>query len=342
MVFKRVGFPCKYMAANQNQNKKILKETQQLYSEKTTTIKWLDSKTKDEAAEKLWEIITHNTRAVYNLIDYVGHLIPEQRMVRIGSDQLPGFTHPNLQYFWQQSDVLAFLEKKYLIAGDLARKLDVRLSMHPGQFVVLASTTPDIVERSIAEFEYHANLIRWMGFGKTFQDFKCNVHISGKQGPDGIKSILGRLSPEARNSITIENDEMSWGIDASLELEKHLALVLDIHHHWIKTGEYIKASDSRVARIIESWRGIRPVIHYSVSPEHVLEHHPTDVLPDLNKLLSQGYNKSQLRQHSDLMWNSACNLWAGSFRNEFDIMVEAKNKNLASVPFEEATHHLIK
>ena len=53
--------------------------------------------------------------------------------------------------------------------------------MHPGQFVVLASVTPDIVERSIAEFEYHANLIRWMGYGKVFQDFKCNVHISGKQ-----------------------------------------------------------------------------------------------------------------------------------------------------------------
>jgi len=342
MIFKRVGFACKYMDLNQNQSPKILKEIQQNYSEKTTTIKWLESRSKNEAEKKLWEIITHNTRSVYNLIDYVGHLVPEQRMVRIGSDQLPGFTHPNLQYFWQQADVLTFLEKKLRIAGDLARQLDVRLSMHPGQFVVLASTTPDIVERSIAEFEYHANLIRWMGYGRTFQDFKCNVHISGKQGPEGIKLILGRLSPEARNSITIENDEMSWGIDASLELEKHLALVLDIHHHWIKTGEYIQASDDRVRRVIDSWRGIRPVIHYSVSPERVLEHHAVDILPDLNKLFSQGYNKSQLRQHSDLMWNSACNAWAGTFRNHFDIMVEAKNKNLASIPFEVTTRHLIR
>ena len=195
MVFKRVGFACKYMDLNQNQSPKILKEIQQNYSEKTTTIKWLESRSKDEAGKKLWEIITHNTCSVYNLIDYVGHLVPEQRMVRIGSDQLPGFTHPNLQYFWQQADVLTFLEEQFRIAGDLARQLDVRLSMHPGQFVVLASTTPDVVERSIAEFEYHANLIRWMGYGTTFQDFKCNVHISGKQGPEGIKLILGRLSP---------------------------------------------------------------------------------------------------------------------------------------------------
>ena len=234
-----------------------------------------------------------------------------------------------------------FLEKKFLIAGELARQLDVRLSMHPGQFVVLASTSPDVVERSIAEFEYHANLIRWMGYGKTFQDFKCNVHISGNQGPEGIKLILGRLSPEARNSITIENDEMSWGIEASLELQKHVALVLDIHHHWIKTGEYIQVSDDRVSRVIDSWRGIRPVIHYSISPERILNNHPSDVLPDLNKLRLQGYNKNQLRQHSDLMWNNACNSWAGTFRTHFDIMVEAKNKNLASIPFEETTRSLL-
>lgn len=329
------------MALNQNQSPTILKEIQQQYSEKTTTIKWLESSSKKEAEKKLWDIITHNTGAVYKLIEYVGHLRPEQRMVRLGSDQLPGFTHPQLQYFWQQTDVLTFLEKKYLLAGDLARELDVRLSMHPGQFVVLASTTADVVERSIAEFEYHATLIRWMGYGKTFQDFKCNVHIAGKQGPAGIKLILGRLSPEARNTITIENDEMTWGIDASLELESVLALVLDIHHHWVKTGEYIDVSDDRVRRVIDSWRGVRPVIHYSVSPESVLDHHAVDALPDLNALLAQGYNKSQLRQHSNRMWNSACNAWAGTFRNDFDIMVEAKHKNLASIPFEITTRHLI-
>jgi UV DNA damage repair endonuclease len=94
----------------------------------------------------------------------------------------------------------------------------VRLSFHPGQFCVLASESNEIVERSIEEFEYHADMARWMGYGKTFQDFKINVHISGRKGPAGIQSALKRLSPEARNCITIENDEMTWGIDASLEL----------------------------------------------------------------------------------------------------------------------------
>lgn len=53
-------------------------------------------------------------------------------------------------------------------------------------------------------------------------------------------------------------------------------------------------------------------------------------------------NKSQLRQHSDLMWNCACNAWAVKFMNHFDIMVETKNKNLASIPFEVTTQHLMR
>ena len=99
MIVNRVGFACKYMALNQNQSKKILKETQQNYSGKTTTITWLESRSKDEVETKLWEIINHNTRAVYNLIEYVGHLAPEQRMVRIGSDQLPGLHTPSYTIF---------------------------------------------------------------------------------------------------------------------------------------------------------------------------------------------------------------------------------------------------
>jgi UV DNA damage endonuclease len=49
----------------------------------------------------------------------------------------------------------------------------------------------------------------------NWQDFKCNVHISGRQGPAGIKAALQHYLAEARNCITIENDENSWGLDSS-------------------------------------------------------------------------------------------------------------------------------
>lgn len=123
---------------------------------------------------------------------------------------------------------------------------------------------------------------------------------------------------------------MSWGIDASLELADDLALVLDIHHHWVRTGEYIRPSDDRFKRIVDSWRGVRPAIHYSVSREDLLDRHAKGKKPNMNSLLEQGYKKQKLRAHSDYMWNRAVNDWALEFLDHADIMVESKAKNLAS------------
>ena len=328
---KRIGFACKYMYPDQTQKKKLLEEIQRPLNTRSTTVAWLNRQTRDVAEERLWDIMVHNIASYKRLIEYVGGLPSELRMVRLGSDVLPVYTEPTWSYFWRKSDVVAYCEKAFAEVGETARSLDVRLSMHPGQFTVLASDNPDIVERSIEEFEYHTDVLRWMGYGRTYQDFKCNVHISGRRGPQGIIDVLPRLSPEARNCITIENDEMSWGIDASLELADHLALVLDIHHHWVRTGEYIQPTDDRFARVIDSWRGVRPVIHYSVSREDLLVGHDDNTLPNMDLLLEQGYKKQKLRAHSDFMWNNAVNDWALEFLDYADIMVESKAKNLASI-----------
>jgi UV DNA damage repair endonuclease len=217
--------------------------------------------------------------------------------------------------------------------GELARKHDIKISFHPGQFCVLASENPGVVENSIQEFEYHCDLIRYMGFGQQFQDFKCNVHIGGKLGPQGIKAALKKLSREARNCLTIENAEYTWGLDASLELAKDCALVLDIHHHWINTGKYIESTDPKVQQVIESWRGVRPTLHYSVSREDVLIDHDPTTMPCLHQLKQQGFTSAKLRAHSDYYWNQAVNAWAASFLDNFDIMCESKEKNLASMEF---------
>jgi UV DNA damage repair endonuclease len=157
-----------------------------------------------------------------------------------------------------------------------------------------------------------------------------NVHLSGRGGPEKFLRTLGQLSPEARNLITIENDEISNGLDISLLVADRVALVLDIHHHWVKTGEYISAQDDRVKRVAESWRDTRPGMHYSVSREDLLVDHDPGVRPDLAGLLARGFKKQQLRAHSDFCWNHAVNAWALTFTDQFDIEVEAKGKNIAS------------
>lgn len=327
---KRIGFACKWIDGPSQIDGIKQKDDCKQYNTGSTTVAWLNRQTREVAEQRLWDLMVGNIESIRKLVEKVGTLDDCFRMVRLSSDILPVYTEPTWGYFWQKNDVRAYAEKHFLSVGDLARSRNVRLSFHPGQFTVLASDSPDIVNRSIEEFEYHTDMARWMGYGREFQDFKINVHIAGRQGPAGIKAVLKRLSPEARNCITIENDEISWGLDASLELEKDLALVLDIHHHWINTGEYIEANDDRIKRVIDSWRGVRPVIHYSVSREDVLVNHDAGTRPALESLLLEGYKKAKLRAHSNFYWNDAVNQWALTHSEWADIMCESKAKNLAS------------
>ena len=319
---KRIGFACKIQSEHDKADSK--------YNTKSTTITYLKRQTEDAVQEKLWTLVKHNILTLQAQLEYIASLPKNQHMFRLTSDLLPAYSHDDYMPFYFQSDVVRFLELNLGKIGDYARKHDIRLSFHPGQFCVLASDNPGVVENSLVEFEYHADVIRYMGYGKTFQDFKCNVHVGGKAGPKGIISALKRLSPEARNCITIENAEFSWGLDASLELVDHCALVLDIHHHWINSGEYIDPTDPKFQQVIESWRGVRPTIHYSVSREDVLTDHCGRTRPDFAALKASGFTSAKLRAHSDYYWNTAVNNWALTFSPFADIMCESKQKNLAS------------
>tara|TARA_R110002074_G_scaffold42592_1_gene111811 strand:- start:2345 stop:3424 length:1080 start_codon:yes stop_codon:yes gene_type:complete len=334
---KRIGFCCKYLDKDQTQKPKVLKEIQQQYTEKGTTVAWCNRQEKAVAEQKLLDIVDWNMKSAYNLVDYAGSMPEGRRMVRLGSNQIPMATEPNWRYVFEDKTVRKELERGFRRIGDHARERDVRISFHPGQFCVLASDNPDVVERSIDEFEYHADMARWMGYGQDFMDMKLNVHISGRKGYQGIIDVLPRLSPEARNTIAIENDEMCHGLDASLMLKDHVALVLDIHHHWIRDEEYIQADDDRVKMVIDSWRGVRPTIHYSYSRDEWLDqstridedtrHATLHSIPDL---LETGAKKQKLRAHSDYYPNEKANDWALTFLDQFDIQCEAKAKNLAS------------
>lgn len=327
----KIGFACKWIDFPHQTDGISPKDDAKKYNTGTTTISWLNRQKKDVAEQKLWDLMTQNIEATQKLVERVSDLDEPLRMVRLSSDILPAYTHGDWCYFYQRSDVRNYLETEFQRVGDIGRTKQVRLSMHPGQFTVLASDNSDTVKRSIEEFEYHADMARYMGFGKKFQDFKINVHISGRKGPEGIRQAYKKLSPEARNCITIENEEISYGLDDCLTISDIVPIVLDIHHHWIREGEYIQCNDKRVQKVIDSWRGVRPACHYSVSREDILQGHCPNTLPDHKTLLESGHKKQKLRAHSDFYWNKEVNNWAISFLDQFDIMCESKGKNLASM-----------
>jgi UV DNA damage repair endonuclease len=326
----KIGFACKKIDHPAQVNGIGVKDDCKKYNTIGTTVAWCNRQSRATAEQRLWDIMVHNIESTRLLVEWVAQQVEPLRMVRLSSDILNMFTEPTYRSFYQRPDVIAYCERHFAKVGELARKNSVRLSFHPGQFCVLASDNAEIVNRSIEEFEYHVTMAKWMGFGRTFQDFKINVHIAGRAGPEGIRQAYKRLSPEARNTITIENEEISYGLNDCLSISDLVPIVLDIHHNWCREGLYIDPTSDGVKRVVDSWRGVRPAMHYSVSREDLLVNHARDRLPDFKTLAESGHKKQKLRAHSDFYWNDAVNSWALSFLPQFDIMCESKGKNLAS------------
>ena len=321
---KRIGFACKI---SEDTPKGIVAVDSMNF--KATTVAWLNRQLqRSVAVSKLEQILTHNLSALRKSIEYIATLPEQLRMFRIGSDLLPVYTHNDWSWFWAQSDIRALVERELNSIGEIARQNHIRLSMHPGQFTCIVSDRPEVVQSSISELEYHGDIIRWLGFGKHKLDFKLNIHLSGKLGVDGFLQAYNQMSTEVRNSITLENDEYQQGVDSLVTLGKYAGIVLDIHHHLIKEGVYIQSTDPVITQIIDSWQGVRPVIHYSQSKREYIARFD-DCLPSLDQMM-QHANKSKLRAHSDFYDNVHINQWALTHWEWADIMCESKAKNLAS------------
>lgn len=333
MNSSRIGFACVYMHPDQSKNKSELNQIQKPYRCRSTTLSWLNKQTREDAEQKMFEIVSHNLDSLCKLVGTVASFPLVQRMVRLGSDVLPMYTHPDWYSFYQEPVITSLMARRFAEVGSIAHRNSVRLSFHPGQYTVLASDRTEVVDNAILDIEYHATMARLMGYGRHFQDFKINIHLSGKRGVVGFREGYQKLSPEARRMLTVENTEFGATLEDCLQLTKTLPIVFDIHHYWVASGEYLNPSDDKFQRIIESWRGIRPVVHYSLPREQFSSFCLPDQKPDLTILESQGIKRQALRAHSDFYWNHACNEYASNFLPVADIMCEAKMKNLASEKF---------
>lgn len=306
----KLGFACKYFDS----------EAKQPFPFKTTTRTRFLAMERNAAATLLLTLAQNNLQNLSLTLEQLAQQPDALRMMRIGSDLLPLYTVPLATELY--GDILPELQPLFSRCGELARAHNIRLSFHPGQYTVLASDNDDVVDRALEDVEYHTLCAVLMGYGRQFQDFKINIHMNGKRGIEGFRAAFMRLSPEARNMLTVENDEISCSLDDVLQARALCPVVLDIHHHWVKENQFIQASDARVAVILESWRGVRPVLHYSIAQEGLI---PESGFPDQEQLAA---SKPKLRAHSDYYFNQTLNDWALSF-DRFDIMCEVKMKNLA-------------
>ena len=286
-----------------------------------------------EAAARLEGVILENLDILDRQVAAVAALPPLERLFRIQSGFLIGWSHPALARAWT-SDLRREVERRLAAAGAAARAGDVRLSMHPAQHAILATANPAALDNALRDIAEHGEVYAMLGYGDGWHPHGASINIHGgarATGVDGLRAGLARVDAASRNLLTIENDELSFGLDDLLAVAGEVALVVDFHHHWIfSRGEWLDPGDPRLDRVRDSWRGVRPLAHISVSREGVLGAHDPDRLPDFAALGEAGHKAAHLRGHSERMWNRAVNAFVARHLVWCDVEVEAKAKNLAS------------
>lgn len=181
---------------------------------------------------------------------------------RINSQVLPLGTHPVSGYTLERLDRTGTIREAFLEAGTLARELDVRLSFHPDQFVVLNSEREAVVETSIGELEFQAAIAELVGADVLV------LHGGGMAG--GVAAALARLeravsrlSARARTRLVLENDDRQFTPADLLPFCERLALpfVYDVHHHRCKPDGLAIAEVT--ARAAATWGRREPYFHLS-------------------------------------------------------------------------------
>jgi UV DNA damage endonuclease len=171
---------------------------------------------------------------------------------RITSDLVPFASHPVCTFPWQKhvADDLAAI-------GEFIAASGIRISMHPDQFIILNSPDPKIVERSIAELMYHAELLDLMELPASA---KIQLHVGGVYGnpPESITRFVRageHLDPLVRKRLVVENDDRRFTAADCLNIHEQtgIPVLFDVFHHaCANKGENIRAI---LPLIQKTWKG---------------------------------------------------------------------------------------
>ncbi|MFH5923241.1 UV damage endonuclease UvsE [Roseomonas xinghualingensis] len=301
-----------------------------------TTVTALQKMERKAAIEKLIGLVRTNGETLLAQITRTARLPEGQRAMRMASNVLPAYSHAAIRPLYDDPALRRVTETSLAPAGEAARRGGVRLSMHPGQYTVLATERESTRRAAVADIEYHTEVMRLLGLAGGWHPHGAhiNVHAGGRAaGIEGFREGLRLLSADARGLLTVENEETAYGLDDLLPLAGELPIVLDLHHHWVVTGEYLEPDDPRMGPIEASWRGVRPIIHISAPKPDLVAGQDPDVLPDRAALIGAGASARDLRAHAARLWNRPHAAWAARHLAWADIEVEAKEKNLASAEF---------
>lgn len=281
------------------------------------------------------------------ILDHLARV--EIDMYRLSSDLAPYATHPDMPQFHgmvaeSDSDLAAF--------GAKARDLDIRLSFHPSQYVLLNSPDAALTDKSIRDLASQAEMLDRMGMGP---EAVVVTHVGGVYGDrdqSRARWIEGyaKCPDHVRRRLVLENDDIRFGAADVLWIHDRcgVPLVFDYQHHWCLNPEGLPLRPT-LERFLQSWpEGVRPKIHFS-SPRTEMREVRRKVTDKDREALAAGRElkglKEPIKPTSRLKTVLLPPVWTGhaDFTNpfefatfmraaeglDFDVMLESKTKDLA-------------
>lgn len=236
------------------------------------------------------------------------------KFFRVSSDIFPWASHYDIKSLPQFDEIKDRLNE----IGNYVKENNSRLTFHPGPFNVLTSPKNSVVQNTIKDLEIHGSICDILGLSQTPFN-KINIHCNGvygdkKSAMDRFCSNFKLLSHSVKKRLTIENDDKPsmYSVKDLMYIHERIGIpiVFDVHHHKFCDGGLSEKEALELA--ISTWpKSIRPVIHYSESKSE----HEDD-------------NSIRKQAHSDFIKKLPFD-----YGYELDVMVEAKAKEQAIIPF---------
>lgn len=258
--------------------------------------------------EKLLDLISHNLNSLENIIDY--NINNDIKLFRISSDLIPFGSSPINTIQWEN----IFLSEFNKI-GEKIRKSGMRVSMHPGQYTVLNSPNIEVVERAIEDLNYHTKVLDALGVGS---EHKIVLHIGGVYGDknEAMERFINNyslLDDNVKERLVIENDDKSYNVNEVLEIGKRLNIPVIFDNLHNEINQYDKEKDDKywISKCKETWKdkdGYQK-IHYSQQ----------------NPLKKLGSHSNTIRINEFIRFYESLD------REDIDIMLEVKDKNISAV-----------
>lgn len=258
------------------------------------------------------ELALQNSRDLFEILKW--NVANNIKMFRISSDMFPWASEYKLEDLPDYNKISNTLKG----CGKYATDNGLRINSHPGPFNVLVSPNPKVVANTIIDLELHGKLFDLMGLSKTPYN-NINIHCNGVYGDkqsamDRFCDNFEKLSDSVKKRLTLENDDKASMYSVSDLMYIHqktgIPIVFDYHHHQFCTGDLSEEQALKLATT--TWpKGITPEVHYSES-----------------KSLHEENAKLKPQAHSDYI-----NALPNTYGMVVDVMVEAKAKELAILPF---------